>query len=579
MLWGNGTKTRPNITSPYGPRIGGVSTFHNGTDFNGYTKLYAILGGKVSFAGNFNPAAGYAVVIDTVLPNGVTVTVCHFHVKAGTIAVKAGQTVPEGAYLGEMGETGNATGVCDHLEIRFWKNGSFTTVDPVPWITSMLGGTAGTGGTTDLYGVEYAKDKQKFLASLNLYTGIIDGDFGPASKTATKTFQTWVGFTGTDVDGVFGPATAKREAIVEAGAIVGVNRPIKDVQQALKDKGFYPFTVDGVWGNQSSVGTYRFQAANGLTADAQYGPASDAKLFPVVVPPVQPPVEPPVTGATGKNITQRPNTELQQKLKDKGLYTGAIDGDYGPGTTASVKAFQKSAGLVDDGIYGAMSDVALFIRAKDFAFEEQGVQVTGGTAVAGRVIKGINLHHFGSLGDDRAYFANPMNGRKSCPTIALMGDGKAYGYIPPHLQPWSTGVNDKDRISIEMQNVTQSPDWQISGLQVQKLIKIFVELRMAAINGTKVDGVTVDPTFTLDRQHIQGDQEFRATTCPGPYVMSHLATWIAEAQKQVDALTKPVEPPVEPPVTPPTEPTLVDEIEVAYRELGLLLEQLPNPKV
>jgi len=44
--------------------------------------------------------------------------------------------------------------------------------------------------------------------------------------------------------------------------------------------------------------------------------------------------------------------ELQQALKNLGLYAGSIDGKYGSGTEAAVKAYQKKKGLTQDGVAG-----------------------------------------------------------------------------------------------------------------------------------------------------------------------------------------------------------------------------------
>jgi len=44
--------------------------------------------------------------------------------------------------------------------------------------------------------------------------------------------------------------------------------------------------------------------------------------------------------------------EIQQLLKNKGFYDGKIDGDFGPKTEASVKAFQLSKKIKDDGKVG-----------------------------------------------------------------------------------------------------------------------------------------------------------------------------------------------------------------------------------
>ena len=42
----------------------------------------------------------------------------------------------------------------------------------------------------------------------------------------------------------------------------------------------------------------------------------------------------------------------QRKLKTLGHYDGQIDGDFGPGTEAAVRAVQDAQGLVVDGIAG-----------------------------------------------------------------------------------------------------------------------------------------------------------------------------------------------------------------------------------
>jgi peptidoglycan L-alanyl-D-glutamate endopeptidase CwlK len=51
--------------------------------------------------------------------------------------------------------------------------------------------------------------------------------------------------------------------------------------------------------------------------------------------------------------------ELQNRLKAQGFPSGAIDGDFGPGTTAAVIAFQRSEGLLPDGVVGPRTAAAL----------------------------------------------------------------------------------------------------------------------------------------------------------------------------------------------------------------------------
>lgn len=51
--------------------------------------------------------------------------------------------------------------------------------------------------------------------------------------------------------------------------------------------------------------------------------------------------------------------KLQQRLKDKGYNPGAIDGVFGLGTKAAVRAFQKANGLEPDGVVGQQTWNAL----------------------------------------------------------------------------------------------------------------------------------------------------------------------------------------------------------------------------
>ena len=54
---------------------------------------------------------------------------------------------------------------------------------------------------------------------------------------------------------------------------------------------------------------------------------------------------------------------LQQKLKNWGYYTGAVDGIYGAKTAAAVKYFQRKNGLTVDGIAGPKTLAAMGISA------------------------------------------------------------------------------------------------------------------------------------------------------------------------------------------------------------------------
>lgn len=69
-------------------------------------------------------------------------------------------------------------------------------------------------------------------------------------------------------------------------------------------------------------------------------------------------------GATGSAVKT-----LQTALKKQGCYTGSIDGKYGSGTTAAVKAFQKKNGLTQDGVAGPKTQEKLYAAKKESSAE------------------------------------------------------------------------------------------------------------------------------------------------------------------------------------------------------------------
>lgn len=137
MLWPNGTTARPRVSSAFGPRPNvGAFSFHYGTDLTGYSTVCAAGAGKVAFAGWMNDAAGNTVVID----HGGGVTELHMHL--ASFAVKRGDGVSPGDALGRMGKSGNASGNCDHFEIRV--NGK--SVDPIAYTAARLPSAPAGGG-------------------------------------------------------------------------------------------------------------------------------------------------------------------------------------------------------------------------------------------------------------------------------------------------------------------------------------------------------------------------------------------------------------------------------------------------
>ncbi len=71
------------------------------------------------------------------------------------------------------------------------------------------------------------------------------------------------------------------------------------------------------------------------------------------------------SGSTGQTVRQ-----IQTALKNRGYYTGKVDGIFGKITTAAVKKFQKDRGLKVDGIVGPATMKALGISASSGSSDE-----------------------------------------------------------------------------------------------------------------------------------------------------------------------------------------------------------------
>ena len=109
-------------------------------------------------------------------------------------------------------------------------------------------------------------------------------------------------------------------------------------------------------------------------------------------------------GASGSEVRA-----IQERLQERGLYNGSIDGIYGTKTQTAVKAFQKQQGLTADGIAGpatlkrlnisigsipAATEANVYLLARIISAEARGEPYSGQVAVGAVVLNRVEHPSF-----------------------------------------------------------------------------------------------------------------------------------------------------------------------------------------
>ncbi len=154
---------------------------------------------------------------------------------------------------------------------------------------------------------------QSRLKELRFYAGSVDGDFGASTEAAVKAFQSANGLTpdghvgggtfsrlfGNDANGPTRTATPRPDQSTPQptkipfyvnvtpnpqGQYVTLREGnsgtlVRNLQQALKNRGYFDLEVDGLYGFGTTTAVKAFQKAKGLSQDGVAGPATQRILF------------------------------------------------------------------------------------------------------------------------------------------------------------------------------------------------------------------------------------------------------------------------------------------------------------
>ena len=186
---------------------------------------------------------------------------------------------------------------------------------------------------------------------------------------------------------------------------------VSEIQQRLKNWGYYSGSVDGIFGSGTKSAVVSFQRRNGLTAEGIVGPATAAAIGVTLSSSSS------TTTSSSSSVLKRGSSgskvsEMQQKLKNWGYYGGSVDGVFGSGTESAVTLFQRNNGLTADGIVGSRTAAALGMTlssassggnstSSDLALlarvvygEARGEPYTGQVAVAAVVLNRVESSSF-----------------------------------------------------------------------------------------------------------------------------------------------------------------------------------------
>lgn len=616
MVWPNGLDTMPTVSSPYGPRQGGHSSFHEGVDFIGYRDIKAVLPGTVTWAAHYNAAAGNAVCYKPD-GHGGAVEIKHFHVASWNVA-KGARLAPRDK-VANMGQTGNATGDCDHYEIRV--NGN--RVDPIAWTNANAAGalqpTQRQVVSNSTSNGRAEPTSQSALVGEPLAPNTVGNFVGWIRGENVQGNNVWFlgnsgrwfwsgGFVGgpntaglTDMNPTTPSLQPNQRQVVGSASSNGRAKPTS--QAALVGEPLAPNTVgtfDGWARGENVEGNDTW--FHGALSDRWFwsGGYTDRGIHDLVDMNAAP--EPsPTTRTTvpdGAKVRSAPSTAAAQ--------TGFVEGGNEIAVTGWAHAemvsgndvwYRHAAGwswsggftsTSTDGIpevdggptpepepanplnplrlrsYTPTYPRAIIGLEAPLGFENCDVngnrasRKTKGNppvAVSGVVDRFI-LHWAWPPGDDTTLFSQ-CNSGGSAPSIYVFTDATPREFIRFGAKPASTGKDWNWRSwawEIEPINDGNNPLVPpITDAQIDEIIEGIVWLAEQNDIG-QVDGTPV--SFTIDAEHVITDRDTRATECPGDYLYGKVPWIIDEARRRYEERHPDVPPTPDPDYVPVHRDTL-----------------------
>ena len=173
----------------------------------------------------------------------------------------------------------------------------------------------------------------------------------------------------------------------------------------------------------------------------------------------------------------------------------------------------------------------------------------------GQPINGVVIHHV--AGTNGLGYVTNANTRNSHPTYHIANSGAVTGIVHPDRRPYSTGgTPDPNAVTFEVDNSSAGGDWPVSPAALEALIDVIVYHASQSPRAGKGFAKN-EPSVKQSEFFIAWHSQYKATACPGPFIMSQLDYIVDQCNKRASGVA-PVAAPA--PVAVPTKPRLTSSL-------------------
>lgn len=147
----------------------------------------------------------------------------------------------------------------------------------------------------------------------------------------------------------------------------------------------------------------------------------------------------------------------------------------------------------------------------------------------GSKVERIIIHHWAGTRGGVERLVQSKDAASANYILLSEGGGTLIGSVPEEFRAWTSGSFEADRtsITIEVQNTSLAPKWEVSEGQVEIIARLLADV-------AKRYGWS-----SIDRSRLRGHREFAATACPGPFLYAKIPAIIKRAQEIFNKKTAP----------------------------------------